>query len=142
MLMFGGIAAITELSRKNGDPLSGFFSTLGICIALMAVCAICVFGWEWIKVEAQKGKLLPYILVGLIAAIVVSGYFATTLGKPSCEERDDAGTFSSCAQYADDGFDATTNQKWDKFWNTLPITAVITTLIAVIVRNEVEKTKS
>ena len=46
-----------------------------------------------------------------------------------------------CVEYADDGYEATGDQKWDKFWSTLPITVIIASLIAVIVRNQMEKDK-
>jgi hypothetical protein len=93
-----------------------------------------MFGSEWLKKEAEKGKLLPYLIIGFCAAIMISGYLAINLGKPSCEDSGDA-PYSSCTQYANDGFEVSSAQKWDKFWSALPVTLIITSLIAALVRN-------
>lgn len=124
----------------ENNRLTGFAWGIGIGIALFVVMGIGMFGWEWIKKEANKGKLLPFLIVGFIAAIAISGFLAVNLGKPSCEESSEE-PYSSCISYADDGFETTSDQKWDKFWSTLPVTAIITSLVAVIVRNEMEKNK-
>ena len=124
----------------ENNRLSGFAWGIGIGIALFAVMALGMFGWEWIKKEADKGKLLPFLLVGFIVAIAISGFLAINLGKPSCEESSEE-PYSSCISYADDGYETTSDQKWDKFWGALPVTAIITSLVAVIVRNEMEKNK-
>lgn len=124
----------------ENNRLSGFAWGIGIGIALFVVMALGMFGWEWIKKEADKGKLLPYILVGIVAAIAISGFLAINLGNPSCEESGDA-PYSSCTQYADDGFEATSTQRLNKFWGTLPVTVIIASLVAYIVRNEREKKK-
>jgi hypothetical protein len=124
----------------ENNRLTGFAWGIGIGIALFVVMGIGTFGWEWIKKEAEKGKLLPFLLVGFIVAIAISGFLAINLGNPSCEESSEE-PYSSCTSYADDGFEATSDQRWDKFWGTLPVTAIITSLVAVIVRNEMEKNK-
>lgn len=72
---------------------------------------------------------------------VVGAYLGMSLGGPSCVESDTDNRGSSCVEYADDGYEATGDQKWDKFWSTLPITVIIASLIAVIVRNQMEKDK-
>jgi len=124
----------------ENNRLTGFAWGIGIGIALFVAMAIGMFGWEWIKKEADKGKLLPYLLVGIAAAIAISGFLAINLGNPSCEESGDA-PYSSCTQYADDGFEATNEQRLNKFWGTLPVTVIIASLVAYIVRNEREKKK-
>ena len=124
----------------ENSRLSGFAWGISIGIALFIVMGVGMFGWEWIKKEADKGKLLPFLLVGFIAAIAISGFLAINLGNPSCEESSEE-PYSSCISYADDGFEATSDQQWDKFWGTLPVTTIITSLVAVIVRNEMEKNK-
>ncbi len=140
VFMFGALGAGMSLIGENPNPLSGFLWGVGIGAVICFATVIGMFGWEWIKKEANNGKILPFILVGFIAAVGISGFLAINLGKPSCEESS-AEPYSSCIQYADDGFETTSSQKWDKFWGTLPITAIITSLIGVIVRNEMEKNK-
>ncbi len=140
VFMFGVLGGLLELISKNGHPLSGFLWGLGIGFALCLAMVVGMFGWEWLKKEMDKGKLYPYILVGLVVAVAISGFLAINLGNPSCEESSEE-PYSSCVSYADDGFEATTEQRWEKFWGTLPVTAIITSLVAVIVRNEMEKNK-
>lgn len=141
IFMFGVLGGFIGFINDNSSALSGFLWGIGIGIVTCAVIAVGMFSWEWIKKEAEKGKLLPFLLVGVAVAVavVVSGYLAISLGKPSCveSETDNRGTY--CTEYADDGYKATSDQKWDKFWSTLPITVIIASLIAVIVRNEMEK---
>lgn len=124
---------------NHSNPMPGFLWGIGVGLVIFIVYGIGFFGWEWIKKEAGKGKLLPYLLIGFIAAIAISGILAINLGKPSCDEHADAPYSGSCISYADDGFEATGNQKWDEFWNALPVTVVIVSLIAVIVRNQIRK---
>lgn len=141
VFMFGVLGGLLGLVGKNPNPLSGFLWGIGIGVVVCIVVAVGMFGWEWIKKEAEKGKLLPFILVGIIVAIAISGYLASSLGKPSCVESETDNRGSYCTEYADDGYEATNDQKWNKFWNTLPVTVIIASLIAVIVRNEMEKNK-
>ncbi len=139
VFMFGVMGAILEF-LGDSSPISGFLWGLGIGAVICVVLLVGAFGWEWIKRDAEKGKLLPFLIVGFIAAIVISGFLAINLGRPSCEEYDDDPR-GSCITYADNGFESTSDQKWDKFWSTLPVTTIITSLVAVVVRNEMEKNK-
>jgi len=140
VFMFGVLGGFLGLTGKNPNFLSGFLWGVGIGIAIFVVCGVGFFIWEWIKKEADKGKLYPFLLVGFVVAVAISGYLAISLGNPSCEESSEE-PYSSCVSYADDGFEATPEQKWEKFWSTLPVTTVITSLVAYIVRQNMEKDK-
>lgn len=140
VLMFGLLGGFMGAVNEHSNFLSGSLWGIGIGVALFIVSGIGYLVWEWIKKEADKGKLLPYVLVGFVAAIAISGLLAVNLGKPSCDETGDA-PYSSCTQYADDGFETTSSQRWNKFWGTLPVTVIIASLVAYIVRNEMEKNK-
>ena len=141
ILLFGVLGGLIGFMGDNPDPLSGFLWGAGIGLAVCVITFIGMYGWEWIKKEVEKGRLLPFIIIGVIAAVVVSAYLGMSLGGPSCVESDTDNRGSSCVEYADDGYEATGDQKWDKFWSTLPITVIIASLIAVIVRNQMEKDK-
>lgn len=125
----------------ENNRLTGFAWGVGVGIALFIVMGVGTFGWEWIKKEAEKGKALPYFIIGFLVAVAISGYLAINLGSPTCIESDTDNRGSTCLENADDGYEATSEQKWDKFWNTLPVTVIITSLIAYIVRNEQHKNK-
>lgn len=140
--MFGVLGAGLGFVDDSSSPLTGFLWGIGIGAALCVVMAAGMFGWEWIKKEVDKGKALPFFIVGIIVAIAISSYLALSLGNPTClESTDTDNRGSTCIEYADDGYEATSDQKWDKFWSTLPVTVIITSLVAVIVRNEMEKNK-
>ena len=142
VFMFGILGGIFGFIDDSSNPLSGFLWGIGIGSALCVVMAAGMFGWEWIKKEAEKGKALPFFLVGLIVAIAISSYLALSMGNPTCiESTDTDNRGSTCIEYADDGYEATSEQKWSKFWSTLPVTIIITSLVAVIVRNEMNKKK-
>lgn len=129
------------LGSISGNAVAGIFWGGGIGIAVTVVSFISIFGWDWLKSEMTKGKLFPYIAVAIIVAIAISGYFAFTLGKASCEEYDDTAPRSSCIQYADNGFEATSEQRWGEFWSKFPVTVIITSLIATLVHHNVHKKK-
>lgn len=138
--MFGLIG--TVIGFFDNTPLSGFLWGLGIAIGGSVVMFVGIFGWEWLKKEMEKGKLFPYITLAVIASIVISAILATSLGKPSCKDYDNSGEpYQSCSQYANDGYEATVDQKWAKFWETLPVTIVITSLIATLVHHNIRKKK-
>lgn len=140
VFMFGVMGGFFGLLDDNSSPLTGFLWGIGIGTMLCVVMLIGMFGWEWIKKKTEKGKLLPFMIVGFIAAIAISGFLAINLGNPSCEEYD-PDPRGGCISYADDGYETTSEQRWEKFWGTLPVTTIITSLVAVIVRNEKEKNK-
>lgn len=129
------------LSENN--RLTGFAWGIGIGIALFVLMGVGTFGWEWIKKEADEGKLRPYMLGGLIVAVLISGWFAWGLGDPTCiESTDTDNRGSSCIEYADDGYEATSGQRWEEFWNKLPVTLVICLLVAYIVHSGAEKNRT
>ena len=136
----GLLGAFLGYADVDTNLFTGFTWGIGIAIALLVVMGIGMLGWEWIKKEAEEGKLRPFMLSGLIVAIAISGWFAWGLGDSTCiESTDPDGRPTTCLEYADDGFEATTEQRWREFWGKLPVTLIITSLIAVIVRNEMEK---
>lgn len=138
VFMFGVLGAFMGFLGDSSNPLSGFLWGIGIGVAVFAVCGAGMFIWEWIKKEVDKGKLLPYLLIGFAVAVAISGYLALNLGSPTCEEYSEEPQ-SSCVSYADDGFEVTGEQQWEKFWSTLPITAVIAGLVAALVHSKAQK---
>jgi len=139
-LPMGIMGAVLGYMGENSNALTGFLWGVGIAVALGVVMLIGYFGWEWMKNDADNGRLRPYMLGGLIVAIVISGWLAMGLGEPSCEEYGDA-PYNSCTSYADDGFEVTSGQVWDYFWRKLPPFLLICLLIAYIAHSQVEKNR-
>lgn len=133
-IMFGLLGAIIGFLDDPSKILIGFIWGFGVVAVLMAFGILATFGWEWIKEQANQGKLLPYVLVGAMVAVAVCGYLALNLGSPSCDEYGEA-PYNSCLSYGDDGFKATGKQQWGKFLSSLPTFMIISVLIAVIVHS-------
>lgn len=141
VVMFGVIGSVIGLFSETSSPLVGLLWGAGIGAALLVICAIPMFGWEWIKKEADEGKMRPYMLCGLLVAIAISGWFAWGLGDPTCIEQSDDPIRSSCVDYADDDFEVTSGQRWEEFWSKLPVTLIICLLIAYIAHSGAEKNR-
>lgn len=140
-LPLGFMGAFIGFMEDDVSAFTGFAWGIGIAVALVVVSFAGIYIWEWIQKEAYKGKLLPFLLVGFLAAVVISGYLALNMGSPTCIDSETDNRGSTCLEYADDGFEATDEQKWDKFRSTLPVTVIITSLVAYIVRQNMEKDK-
>jgi hypothetical protein len=140
ILQLGLFGFLYGFLSNHSNRLSGFFWGVGAGVTLCIVTVFTFFVWKWVKKGVNKGKLLPYMIGGVAAAIAISGLLAINLGKPSCEEQGDA-PYSSCTAYSNDGFDATAAQHWHKFWLTLPVATIIFLLIAYIVHEQVEKSR-
>lgn len=140
-MLVGLLGGFTVSAGGKQSFITGFTWGVGVALVGIAVIALGMFAWDKIKKEAEMGKLYPFIIISVAVAIAVSGYLAINLGSPTCVESDTDNRGSSCTQYANDGYAATSDQKWNKFWSTLPVTVIIASLIAVIVRNHIEKEK-
>lgn len=136
----GIIGGVVGFSNNQSNHTSGFLWGIGIGLVIVGALFACTFGWDWIKKKAEEGRLFPYMLGGLLVAIMISAYLAYNLGNPSCEESSDEPN-GTCLTYSDDGFEATTEQQWRKFWSTLPTFTVISLLIAYIVQGASHKEK-
>jgi hypothetical protein len=134
-LMGAGLQAIT-----GKDPLSGFIWGIIIGVVMSLGILIWTYGWEWIKKRIEEGKLSAYLIVGFLIAVAIAGYLALTLGRPSCVESDSEPQ-GGCIEYADDGYKATDAQKWEKFWQTLPVTTIIACLAAALIHSKSQQKK-
>lgn len=139
----GLIGAFIGYMSETSSAVTGFLWGIGIATILGVVMLIGYLGWDWIKKEAEEGKLRPFMLSGLIIAIAISGWFAWGLGDPTCiESTDPDGRPTTCLEYADDGFEVTTEQRLEEFWSKLPVTLIICLLIAYIAHSGAEKNRS
>lgn len=141
IMPLGLMGAFIGSMEEDTSAITGFLWGIGIAIAITVIGFAGIYIWEWIKKEAYKGKLFPFLLVGFLVAIAISGYLAINLGSPTCIDSETDNRGSTCLEYADDSFEATDEQRWEKFWGTLPVTTIITSLVAYIVRQNMEKDK-
>ena len=136
--MFGLLGAL--IGAFNGDVFNGFLWGVGIGVALTVAIYAGMSGWDWIVARMGEGRLSAYLLVGFLVAVGIAGYFAIDMGSATCIDRDTEPR-GGCYEYADDGFEPTTTQRWEKFWSTLPVTAIITCLIAALVHSKTHDKK-
>lgn len=129
------------IGALNGNPGAGFLWGGGIGIVLTVVIFIGMNVWEKLQDEMGAGKLYPYVTLGILAAAVIAGYMALTVGDASCVEYDSSEPRSSCIEYADDGYEATADQQWAEFWKVFPVAAIIGGLIATIVHHNIHPRK-
>lgn len=138
----GLLGAFFGHNSETSNAVTGFLWGIAFAVSLCVVMIIGYIGWDWLKNDANEGKLRPYMIGGLIVAIAISGWFAWGLGDPTCiESTDPDGRPTTCLEYADDGFEATTEQRWSEFWSKLPVTILICLLIAYIAHSQVEKNR-
>lgn len=141
-LPMGLLGAFIGYNSETSNALTGFLWGIAIAVSLCLVMVAGYIGWDWLKKDANEGRLRPYMIGGLIAAIAISGWFAWGLGDPTCiESTDPDGRPTTCLEYADDGFEATPEQRWSEFWSKLPVTLLICLLIAYIAYSQVEKNR-
>lgn len=138
----GLLGAFLGYMGETSNAITGFLWGVGIAVVLCVVMLIGYIVWDWIKQEASKGRMRPYMLCGFLVAIAISGWFAWGLGDSTCiESTDPDGRPTTCLEYADDGFEATTEQRWSEFWSKLPATLIIFLLIAYIAHGQTEKSR-
>lgn len=113
--------------------LSGVLWGLGIGIVLLIVYGLGSLIWGWVDNAFDAGKRWPYVLAALLASLIISISLAFSLGESTCVDYEYDSRGSSCIERGNDGFVATDDQRWNKFWTTLPITTVVSLLIAVYV---------
>ncbi len=138
----GLLGAFFGHNSETSNAVAGFLWGIAIAVSLCVVMIIGYISWDWLKNDANEGKLRPYMIGGLIVAIAISGRFAWGLGDPTCiESTDPDGRPTTCLEYAGDGFEAATEQRWSEFWSKLPVTILICLLIAYIAHSQVEKNR-
>lgn len=127
--IIGGIVAHFNKSSISSGVLWG----LCIGIVLLIVYGLGSLIWGWVDNAFDAGKRWPYILAALLASLVISIYLAFSLGESSCVDYEYDSRGGSCIERGNDGYVATDDQRWNKFWTTLPIATVVSLLIAVYV---------
>jgi len=134
-LMGAGVGAVS-----GSNPLEGFAWGWMIGFTICVVMIVGMFGWEKIQAGMNDGKLSAYLLVGFLGAVPICAYLALSMGSPTCIERDSEPQ-GGCTEYADDAYKPTDKQRWAKFWSSLPVTVIITCLIAALVHSKTHEKK-
>jgi hypothetical protein len=70
------------------------------------------------------------LIAGLIAPLALGFFGYIYVGQPSCEEYD-AGPYQSCISYSDNGYEATSEEKMDRFNQYFLGSSFLLTAIAV-----------
>jgi hypothetical protein len=83
-----------------------------------AVQGLMVSGLVWYvyktaKESAEAGEPLRVIGKGLLYCVIAALFAASQMGEPSCEDGDPI--HGGCDSYADDGYDPTREQRYERF---------------------------
>jgi hypothetical protein len=127
--IIGGVFAFFN----NFSILSGILWGLGAGIALLVIYTLGSLVWRQIEKALDAGRRWPYILAGLLAGLIISTSLALSLGEATCLEVDYDNRGGTCVERGNDGYAATEEQRWNKFWGTLPVATVISLLIAIYI---------
>lgn len=136
--LLGGFFGFTS---DNFSVYTGLFWGAIVGVGLIIVYGAGSLIYKWFETEMNKGRLLPYTLIGFVIAIVASGSLAISLGSPTCLDVEYDNRGGVCQEYANDGYDPASNQRWAKFWSTLPFTIGIASFIAYRVHSAKHKKK-
>lgn len=137
MAIFMGLMGAL-VGSSFGKPIDGFFWGTGFTIGMFIVGAVGTIIWEWFQSRIEEKNLYAYLTAGFAVAVLFSGYTAMSLGQATCIDRDSEPR-GGCIEYADDAYEATADQKWEKFWSMLPITAIITMLVAALIHAKTDQ---
>jgi len=88
----------------------GIFRALGYLL----IAGVVYYVWKIASEQAGGGKYIAVLWKGFLFCVGIALFASLTLGDPSCEIQSDP-LYGDCEQYADNGFDVTTEQRMANF---------------------------
>jgi hypothetical protein len=91
------------------------FDEIYKALGYLLIAGVVMFAWKTARDNAGGGKLKAALWKGFLWCAGVAVFASLTLGNPTCvgSEQDTRGT--TCYEYADDGYEPTTEQRAAKF---------------------------
>ncbi|BCX16101.1 MAG: hypothetical protein KatS3mg098_330 [Candidatus Parcubacteria bacterium] len=83
-------------------------------LGYLLIAGVVLFAWKTARDNSKDGKLKEVLWKGLLWCAGIALFASFTLGNPSCIEQSDP-VYGGCEQYADDGFEPTTEQRVANF---------------------------
>ena len=83
-------------------------------LGYLLIAGVVWFAWKQGHDNARGGKLKEVLWKGLLWCVGIALFASFTLGNPSCEIQGDP-VYGGCEQYADDGYEPTTEQRAASF---------------------------
>ena len=80
----------------------------------LLIAGIVYLAWKTANDNAEGGKYKTVLWKGFLWCAGIALFASITLGNPTCETQSDP-LFGGCEQYADDGYEPTTEQRWASF---------------------------
>jgi len=93
---------------------SPIFHEIFRALGYLIVAGIALFAWKQARDNAKGGKLKEILWKGFLWCAGIAFFASITLGNPTCEVQSDP-VYGGCEQYADDGFEPTTEQRAASF---------------------------
>jgi len=83
-------------------------------LGYLFIAGLVYFAWNTAREETLKKDFKEILFKGLCWCAGIAFFASITLGSPTCEEQTDP-VYGGCSQYADDGYEPTTEQRVAKF---------------------------
>lgn len=80
----------------------------------LLIVVFAFFAWKTALDNSKDGNFKKVLWKGLLLCTGIALFASLTLGNPTCEVQSDP-VYGDCEQYADDGFEPTTEQKLANF---------------------------
>jgi hypothetical protein len=90
------------------------FDEIFKALGYLFIAGVVLFAWKTARDNAKDGKLKEVLWKGFLWCAGIALFASFTLGNPTCEEQSDP-VYGGCEQYADDGFEPTTEQRTARF---------------------------
>jgi len=94
--------------------MEAIFNEIFGALGYLLIAGVVLFAWKTARTNAKDGKLNMVLWKGFLWCGGIALFVSVTLGNPTCEEYSDP-VYGGCEQYADDGYEPTTEQRVAKF---------------------------
>lgn len=94
--------------------MEAIFHEIFRALGYLLIAGVALFAWKTARDNAKGGKLKMVLWKGFLWCAGIAFFASITLGNPTCEERSDP-VYGGCEQYADNGYEPTTEQRTASF---------------------------
>jgi len=91
--------------------LGEVFKALGYLL----IAGIVFYAWDTARTHAKGGQLVSVLWKGFLWCGGIALFTSVTLGNPTCIDSEQDNRGSTCYEYADDGYEPTTEQRAANF---------------------------
>jgi hypothetical protein len=94
--------------------MEAIFNEILRALGYLLIAGVALIAYNMARDNAKGGKLKMVLWKGLLWCGGIAFFASITLGNPTCEQQSDP-VYGGCEQYADDGYEPTTEQRAASF---------------------------